>query len=99
MPTLLKVALSEFESSQDPHAFLLMVSAAHQDGRYFDYLRDIEAHPEMLSVESPVVRAYSKVVPDDVWAQRKLEQFAALGVRVFLTLRTAKSQPPTEPVR
>lgn len=26
------------------------------------------------------LRAYSKVVPDDVWAQRKLEQFAALGV-------------------
>ena len=40
-----------------------------------------EAHAEMLSVESPVVHAYSKVVPDDVWAQRKLEQFAALGVR------------------
>lgn len=166
------VALSEFESSQNPHAFLLMVSAAHQDGRYFDCLRDIEAHPEMFSVESSVVRdlhrialssyiklrqihqaermvekclaiegempdlllkkasllglqaryeeaaslllslnreypsrpailkrlvlvfeqmrdtgkaiaflrAYSKVVPDDVWAQRKLEQFAALGV-------------------
>ena len=167
------VAQKEFETSSDPHAFLLMVSAAHRDGRHFDCLRDIEAHPEMLNASSPIgrdlcrialgsymqtrhiyqaesmvekclaiegelpdlllkkasllglqaryseaaklllslnreypcrpailkrlvmvfeqlrdtgkavafLRAYSKAVPNDMWATRKLDQFAALGFR------------------
>ncbi|MEH2039941.1 serine/threonine-protein kinase [Nostoc sp.] len=44
----------EFESSSDPHAFLLMITAAYRDGRYFDCLRDIEAHPYLLNADSPL---------------------------------------------
>jgi serine/threonine-protein kinase len=50
------VAQTEFESSREPHAFLLWVSAAARDGRYFDCLRAIDTHPEMLEESSPVNR-------------------------------------------
>src|SRR5262249_21164546 len=42
------LAGAEFEANHSPHAFLLMVSAAAREGRYFDCARAIEAHPEML---------------------------------------------------
>jgi hypothetical protein len=48
------VARTEFELTGDPHAFLLMVSAADKDGRFFDCKRDFEEHPEVLNRESPV---------------------------------------------
>lgn len=48
------IAGAEFKHSQDPHAFLLMVSAAFKDGRYFDCLKKIEHHPEMLDKQSPI---------------------------------------------
>jgi serine/threonine-protein kinase len=49
-------ALAQFDESRDPHAFLLVITAAHRDGRHFDCLRMIEEAPEMLSVDSPVAR-------------------------------------------
>ncbi|MDZ8035389.1 protein kinase domain-containing protein [Nostoc sp. DedSLP04] len=55
------VAYSEFESSSDPHAFLLMITAAYRDGRYFDCLRDIEAHLYLLNPESPVKRDLCRI--------------------------------------
>lgn len=50
------VAAAEFESSRSPHAFLLMLSAAARDGRYYDCLRAILAHPELLEDPSPISR-------------------------------------------
>lgn len=167
------VALAEFEVSKDPQAFLLLITAAFKDGRYFDCINEIETHPEILFKESSIaqqakhialsayiethqvhkaenlvdecindegktaslllkkasilgaqaryedagkillelnreyprrpailkrlvlvfeqlrdpgkasafLKAYTKEVPSDNWAQRKLEQFVALGVR------------------
>lgn len=48
------VAHAEFQSSHDAHAFLLMITAAFQDERYFDCLREIDSHPEMLSDNSSI---------------------------------------------
>ena len=50
------VARREFELTGDRHAFLLMVSAAVRDGRFFDAKKDFDAHPEMLSEPSPLRR-------------------------------------------
>lgn len=50
------VAYAEFQASRDPYAFLLMVSAAYQDGRYFDCIRELERCPKLLSACSPVKR-------------------------------------------
>lgn len=48
-------AAAEFRRSGDAHAFLLMVRAAAHDGRYFDVLRILADHPELLHQESPVI--------------------------------------------
>ncbi|GEP02264.1 serine/threonine-protein kinase [Methylobacterium oxalidis] len=45
------VARAEFESTRDAQAFLLMVQASYQEGRYFDCIRDLEARPDV--VDSP----------------------------------------------
>lgn len=50
------VAAAEFGSSQSPHAFLLTLTAATKDGRHYDCLREVLAHPEMLDDGSPVRR-------------------------------------------
>ena len=50
------VARMEFALTGDSHAFLMMVSAAVRDGRFFDAKRDVQANPAMLSVSSPVKR-------------------------------------------
>jgi eukaryotic-like serine/threonine-protein kinase len=43
------VARAEFESTQDQQAFALMIRAAVRDQRYFECIRDLEAHPEMVA--------------------------------------------------
>jgi eukaryotic-like serine/threonine-protein kinase len=48
------VAAAEFGSSRSPHAFLLTITAAARDGRHYDCLREVLAHPEMLDDGSPV---------------------------------------------
>ena len=50
------VARMEFGLTGDSHAFLMMVSAAVRDGRFFDAKRDVQANPAMLSASSPVKR-------------------------------------------
>ena len=50
------VARMEFALTGDAHAFLMMVSAAVRDGRFFDAKRDVQANPGMLSESSPVKR-------------------------------------------
>lgn len=46
----------------------------------FRQLNNIQRLSELVD-PSRKISAYAKIVPNDVWAKRKLEQFAALGVR------------------
>ncbi|MDM0077449.1 protein kinase [Variovorax sp. J2P1-59] len=46
------IARAEFESSRDEQAFLLMVHASYQEGRYFDCIRDLESRPDMVDAPS-----------------------------------------------
>jgi hypothetical protein len=48
------VARSEFESSRDAQAFLLMVTASYREGRYFDCIRDLDARPEVMEDGSSI---------------------------------------------
>lgn len=50
------IARSEFERSGDPHAFLIMISSALKDGRFFDVKREFDDHPELLDLKSAVKR-------------------------------------------
>jgi eukaryotic-like serine/threonine-protein kinase len=43
------IAHTEFESSRDEHAFLMMVQSSYREGRFFDYIRDIEELPDMMN--------------------------------------------------
>lgn len=47
------VARSEFESSCDAQAFLLMVQASYREARYFDCIRDLEARPDVVDAPTP----------------------------------------------
>lgn len=49
------VARTEFQQSQDGHAFLLMLRAIFRDERYFDVLEILKTYPQMLEVESPII--------------------------------------------
>lgn len=55
------VATLEFEHSQDPHAFLMLVSAAYKDKRYFDCIREIEAFPELIEAGTSVAHNLIKI--------------------------------------
>ncbi|EDY20981.1 serine/threonine protein kinase [Chthoniobacter flavus Ellin428] len=44
-----EIARSRFESDREPHAFLLMLAAAREDGRFAECLRLIAAHPEFAN--------------------------------------------------
>lgn len=46
------VARTEFESSRDGQAFLLMVQASYGEGRYFDCIRDLESRPDVVDLQS-----------------------------------------------
>lgn len=50
------IARTEFELTGDLHAFLMMISAASKDGRFFDCKRDFQSHPEVLQQPSMVRR-------------------------------------------
>lgn len=50
------VARTEFERTGDPFAFLMMVSSATRDGRFFDAKRDFDQNPSLLVETSPVRR-------------------------------------------
>jgi eukaryotic-like serine/threonine-protein kinase len=68
------VAHLEFENSFDPHAFLLMVSAAYRDGRYFDCLKDIEAQPNFLSDSSIIARDLYRIALNAYIQTRQINQ-------------------------
>lgn len=68
------VAHAEFGESRDPHAFLVMVTAAFRDGRYFDCIREIEAYPELLGVSSPVSRELRKIALSSYLETRQIDQ-------------------------
>ena len=72
------IAKAEFEASGDPHAFRLVITAAMRDGRYFDCLRQIEAHPEMLTLRTPVRRDLREMALRCYLETRKVDQAAAL---------------------
>ncbi len=46
------VAREEFESTKNPHAFLIMVNAAIRAERYFDALRMLDDHPDVIDATS-----------------------------------------------
>ena len=46
------IAREEFEATENPHAFLIMVNSAIRAERYFDALRMIDSHPEVASSDS-----------------------------------------------
>jgi eukaryotic-like serine/threonine-protein kinase len=50
------IARTEFELTGDLHAFLMMISAASKDGRFFDCKRDFQSHPEVLQQPSMIRR-------------------------------------------
>jgi eukaryotic-like serine/threonine-protein kinase len=64
-------ALVQFEQYRDPYAFLLVITAAHRDGRHFDCLRWIEEAPEMLSI-SPVARDTRRIALSASLSTRKI---------------------------
>jgi eukaryotic-like serine/threonine-protein kinase len=68
------VAHAEFGESRDPHAFLVMVTAAFHDGRYFDCIREIETYPEMLGAGSPMSRELQKVALSSYLETRQIDQ-------------------------
>jgi serine/threonine protein kinase len=50
------IARTEFVLTGDSHAFLMLVSAAVRDSRFFDAKRELQANPGMLSKSSSVKR-------------------------------------------
>ncbi|BAZ08863.1 serine/threonine protein kinase [Calothrix sp. NIES-4071] len=68
------VAHLEFENTLDPHAFLLMVSAAYRDGRYFDCLKDIEAQPNLMSDSSTIARNLYRIALNAYIQTRQVNQ-------------------------
>lgn len=72
------VARTEFEFTGDPHAFLMMVSAADKDGRFFDCRRDFEAHPEVLNRESPIQNDLRELALRCYLETREIDKAASL---------------------
>ena len=55
------VAAIEFESSQDQHAFLMLVKAAYKDERYFDCIRHLEAYPGLIEANLPISHDLARI--------------------------------------
>src|SRR5262249_4749986 len=56
------VAGAEFRGSGDPQALLLMTTAIAREGRYFDCLRALESHPDLLAADGPAARDLRRIV-------------------------------------
>lgn len=52
---------AEFETTKDIYAFRLMVSAAFKDERYYDCLKYIDHHPEILNQQSSAIRDLHRI--------------------------------------
>jgi eukaryotic-like serine/threonine-protein kinase len=72
------ITRSEFENSQDAHAFFLMLSAIFKSQRYFDCLRDIEANVDMLRGEANIHRELRRISLDIYLQTRQIEKAANL---------------------
>lgn len=68
------VCSEEFQTSSDPYAFLMMVSAAFRDKRYFDCLKEIENCPEMLDDSSPITAALHRIALDCYLSTRQIQK-------------------------
>jgi eukaryotic-like serine/threonine-protein kinase len=56
-----RVATIEFQSSQDPYAFLMLVNAAYKDKRFFDCIKEIESHPAFIEAETSVSHDLARI--------------------------------------
>jgi tetratricopeptide (TPR) repeat protein len=72
------VARMEFALTGDAHAFLMMVSAAVRDGRFFDAKGDLQANPGMLAASSPVKRDLRELALKCCLETRDIDQARAL---------------------
>ena len=68
------VALLAFEQNRDPQAFLLMLTAAHHDGRYYDCVRLLESHPEMTAESAPLRREVRHLAISAYLKNRQVKQ-------------------------
>jgi eukaryotic-like serine/threonine-protein kinase len=71
-------ARNEFTRSQDAYAFFMMLSATFRDQRYFDGLRHLEDHPDVLTGDSRIHRALRHIGLDIYLQTRQLEKAAIL---------------------
>ncbi|MCU0568137.1 MAG: protein kinase [Oculatellaceae cyanobacterium Prado106] len=71
-------ARNEFTRSQDAYAFFLMLSATFRDQRYFDCLRHLEDHPDVLTGDSRIHRDLRHLGLDIYLQTRQLEKAAIL---------------------
>jgi eukaryotic-like serine/threonine-protein kinase len=75
------IAATEFKASNAPQAFLLMLTAAYRDTRYFDCLKYLEEHEDLLIGNSPIARDLRRLVLQvyfDVRQIHKAEKLLAL---------------------
>jgi eukaryotic-like serine/threonine-protein kinase len=79
------IAGTEFRYSQDPYAFLLMVSATFKDGRYFDCLEKIESHAQMLDRHSPITIDLNRIALGSYLETRQVQK-AELTLNNCLTI-------------
>lgn len=73
-----KVATIEFESSQDPYAFLLLVNAAYKDKRFFDCIKKIDTYPELIEVGTAVSHDLARVALKAYLETRQLYKAEAM---------------------
>jgi len=73
------IAQTEFQRSGDPQAFLMMISAASKDGRFFDVRRELDAHAELLTVPSPVHRQLQEVALKAFLETRAIDRASELA--------------------
>lgn len=72
------LSAAEFSNNKDQHAFLLMVTAAYRDGRYFDCLREFDANKESLQLTGAVGRDLRRIALNCSLHTRKLKEADAL---------------------
>ena len=74
-----QIAREQFKDQREPHAFLLMLSALFDEGRFAECLRTIEAHPE-FSDHPEVLRR----MLDCFMQTRQMKQSAAVLDRLLM---------------
>lgn len=75
------VARTEFETSHDHHAFLLMVQSSYREKRFFDCIRDLEARAEVVSAPGSVGVALRRLALSVYLEVRRIDQARAMVIR------------------